>query len=336
MFMIDLRERAVSLMAPGKGILAADESVHTADKRLAGFGIEIGAEMRRRDRNLFLATPGIENYLSGVILFDETIEQKANDGTPFPKLLMDKGILAGIKVDEGTEPISEKSKEVITGGLIGLPERLAKYAEQGMRFTKWRAVIRIEGERLPTAHALVENAKRLAAYALASQRAGLVPILEPDVLTEGNHSRIRARTVITQILKTIFAAVEDQAVDASALIVKSAMALSGNESGKTDAPDEIAADTLEALLAAVPKKVPGIVFLSGGQEPERAVENLAAIVRRARIAGAPWPLSFSFSRALQEEALAAWKGKKENVPAARAAFLARLETMSAALRTDVS
>lgn len=333
--MIDLRERATTLMAAGKGILAADESVHTADKRLASFDIEIGEENRRKDRELFLGTPGIEDYLSGVILFDETVKEESDESMLFPELLSSRGIMPGIKVDGGTEPIAETSKETITGGLIGLPERLTKYAEQGLQFSKWRAVIRIEGERLPTKHALVENAKRLATYALASQQAGLVPIIEPEVLREGRHSRLRAKAVITETLKVVFAVLEDQAVDTSALLVKTAMAVSGKGSGREDVPEEVATDTLEALIAAVPKKVPGIIFLSGGQSPDQATENLRAIVQRGREIGAPWPLSFSFSRALQEEALAVWKGKEENMPAARKIFFERLKKVSRAVSEAV-
>ena len=330
--MIDLQGTASEMMKAGKGLLAADESIKSADeKRLIPYGIKPSVEMRRKFRDLFLSAPGIEEYLSGVILYEETAKQKGNDGTPFPKLLAEKGILPGIKVDEGTDPLVDGSKETITKGLIGLPERLQAYSKQGMKFTKWRAVIRIDGDRLPTAHALVENAKRLAAYALEVQRAGMVPMLEPEVLLEGKHSRTRAKTVITQILKTLFAALEDQAVDISGVIVKTSMALTGSEGGKKDTPEEVAEDTLEALIKAVPKQVPGIVFLSGGQAPDEATANLAAICERAKSAGAPWPLTFSFARALQEEALEAWKGKEENVDAARTVFLARLKKVSAAL-----
>lgn len=332
MRMVDLQGTASKMMAAGKGLLAADESIHSADeKRLIPYGIKPSVEMRRKFRDLFLAAPGIEDYLTGVILFDETAKQKSNDGTPFPKLLTDKTVLPGIKVDEGTDPLVDGSKEFITKGLIGLPERLAAYAKQGMAFTKWRAVILIEGDKLPSAHALVENAKRLAAYALEVQKAGMVPILEPEVLLDGKHSRTRAKTVITQTLKTLFAALEDQAVDVSAVIVKTAMALTGGATGKKDTPEEVAEDTLEALMKAVPKNVPGVVFLSGGQTPDQATENLRAICKRAKGVGAPWPLTFSFARALQEEALEVWRGKEENVPAAREAFLARLKKVAGAV-----
>jgi fructose-bisphosphate aldolase class I len=330
--MVDLRGVAERLMEQGKGILAADESVHTADARLKEYGIEASEEMRRRDRELFLAAPGIEKYLSGAILFSETVTQKADTGVLFPELLAERGILPGIKVDLGTEQLADGSKEVITQGLIGLPERLTEFAAAGLAFTKWRAVIRIDGDKLPTAHALVENAKRLAQYARLVQQARMVPILEPEVLLEGTHSRQRAKIVITQILKTVFAALEDQAVDVSCILVKTAMALSGKTSGKHDTPEEVAEDTLEALMAAVPKDVPGIVFLSGGQSPTEATGNLRAICKRARDVGAPWPLTYSFARALQEEALALWSGKEENVPRAHEAYLARLAAVSTALR----
>ncbi|MFZ1987894.1 MAG: class I fructose-bisphosphate aldolase [Minisyncoccia bacterium] len=329
--MIDLAEIARTLVAPGKGILAADESVHTADARLTSYGITPSEEMRRKFRDLFLAAPGAEHYLSGVILFSETIGQKANEGTLFGDMLTSHGIAPGVKVDEGIEPLVDDSKEVITKGLIGLPERLADFRGKGMQFTKWRSVLRIEGDRHPTAHAIVENAKRLALYARAVQEAGMVPILEPEVLFEGKHNRLRTKSVITQGLKTVFAALADQAVDMSGIIVKTAMALSGKESGKKDTPEEVAKDTIEALVASVPAQVPGIVFLSGGQTPDQATENLEAISQQAKIAGAPWPLTFSYARALQDEALTVWQGKDENVTAAREAFLTRLKKVSAAL-----
>ena len=329
--MTDLVATARSLVAPGKGLLAADESTPTATKRLAAYGIRSSEEMRRQYRDLFLGAPGIEDHLSGVILFSETFAQKGNDRKLFPKSLAKRGIAPGIKVDEGTEPFAESPDERITKGLVGLSERLAAFKKQGAVFTKWRAVIRIDGNRLPTAAAILENAKRLASYAKEAQAAGLVPILEPEVLLEGNHSRVRAQEVITKTLETLFSLVEEQAVDRAGLVVKTAMALSGSESTKKDMPEEIAEATLEALMAAVPRQVAGIVFLSGGQTPEEATENLAAITKRAKELDAPWPLTFSYARALQEEALAIWKGKAENIDAARGAFLARLANVSAAL-----
>lgn len=329
--MTDLVPIARSLFADGKGILAADESVHTATARLASYGIPTSAEMRRKYRDLFFGAEGAEQFLSGIILFSETLGQKGGDKKLFPKSLAARGILPGVKVDLGTEPISESPQELITQGLLDLPERLAAYKKQGAVFTKWRAVIRIDGDQLPTASAIHENAKRLAQYAKEVQTAGLVPILEPEVLLEGKHSRARARAVIEEVLATLFSVLEEQSVDRASLVVKTSMALSGNGSGKKDTPEEVAEDTLAALMKSVPRQVAGIVFLSGGQTPEEATANLAAITRRAREAGAPWPLTFSYARALQEEALALWKGKEENVPAARVAYLDRLAKVSAAL-----
>lgn len=329
--MTDLVSIARSLFAPGKGILAADESVHSATARLASYGISGGEEMRRQYRNLFLEAEGVEHYLSGVILFSETLLEKGGDKKLFPKSLADRGILPGIKVDLGTEPISTSPHELITQGLIDLSDRLVAYKKQGAVFTKWRAVIRIDGDHLPTAAAIHENAKRLAQYAKEVQTAGLVPLLEPEVLLEGAHSRARSRAVLEETLGTVFSVAKEHAVDLSGVILKTAMALSGNASGKKDTPEEIAEDTVEALMQSVPKQVAGIVFLSGGQTPDEATAHLAAISRKAKEVQAPWPLTFSYARALQEEALAAWGGKKEQVPAARKIFMDRLAKVSAAL-----
>ncbi|MEK7604738.1 MAG: class I fructose-bisphosphate aldolase [Patescibacteria group bacterium] len=330
--MTDLIAHARSLVISGKGILAADESVTSATKRLASYGIAGGPEMRRQFRDLFLGMPGVEEYLSGVILFSETLTEKGNDGTLFPASLSARGIAPGVKVDLGIEPMQEGSPEVITQGLLDLQERLATYKEQGAVFTKWRAVIRIDGDELPSTMAIHENAKRLAQYAKEVQSAGLVPILEPEVLLEGKHSRQRSRAVLIETLGTLFSVIEEFSVDRAGIILKTAMALSGSETGKTDTPEEVAEDTIAALLETVPRQIAGIVFLSGGQTPDQATENLAAMVKEARTQGAPWPITFSYARALQEEALAVWKGKEENVEAARAAFKARLQKVSAALK----
>jgi fructose-bisphosphate aldolase class I len=291
--MIDLSESARILMSPGKGLLADDETNPHADRWLKEHGIEGGEEMRRQFRDLFLDTPGAEAYLSGVILYTETLTQRSNDGLPFAALFAERGIMPGIKVDEGLEPFPESQDETITNGLIGLPERLSEYrSKYGTGFTKWRAAIKIEGDRLPTATAIVENTKRLALYAFEVQNAGMVPIVEPEVLLAGNHSRLRAREVITKTLHALVAAMEDQAVDMSGVIIKTSMALSGSDSGRTDTPEEVAEDTIAALMEAVPASIPGIVFLSGGQTPDQAINNLRAITKRARAAGAPWALTF--------------------------------------------
>lgn len=329
--MTDLISIARSIFDSGRGILAADESVHSATARLASYGIPASEEMRRQYRDLFLGAEGVEKYLSGVILFSETLLEKGNDKKLFPKSLTERGILPGIKVDLGTEPISTSPRELITQGLIDLPERLLQYKKEGAQFTKWRAVVRIDGDALPTAAAVHENAKRLAQYAKEVQMAGLVPMLEPEVLLEGSHSRARSRAVLEETLGTLFSVVKEHAVDLSGVILKTSMALSGSESGKKDTPEEVAEDTVGALMQSVPKQVAGIVFLSGGQTPDEATANLAAITRKAKELSAPWPLTFSYARALQEEALAIWKGKEENVPAARKAFMDRLAKVSAAL-----
>lgn len=328
--MTDLVAIARSLFAPGKGILAADESVHTATARLAGYGVGAGAEMRRQYRDLFIGAEGIEQYLSGVILFSETLLEKGNDKKSFPKSLAARSIMPGVKVDLGTEPFPASPNELITNGLLGLSERLEEYKKRGAVFTKWRAVFRIDGDTLPSAQAIYENVKRLASYAKEAQAAGLVPILEPEVLYEGKHSRARTRAVMREVLKTLFSTLNEHSVDRASVILKISMALSGSASGKKDAPEEVAEDTLTVLMENVPPQIAGIVFLSGGQTPDQATDNVAAITKRAKEVDAPWPLTFSYARALQEEALAVWKGKEENVPAARATFLSRLAKVSAA------
>ncbi len=329
--MTDLVATARSLFAKGKGILAADESVHTATERLAAHGIATSAEMRRQYRDLFIGSEEIEKYLSGVILFSETLLEKGNDKKLFIKSLASRGILPGVKVDLGTEPFPESPKELITQGLLDLPERLAEYKKQGAVFTKWRAIACIDGDTLPSAVAIHENAKRMANYAKESQTAGLVPILESEVLYAGKHSRMRARSAIEETSRTLFSVLDEYAVDRASVVLKTSMALSGSESGKNDSPEEVAEDTLAALVENVPRQIAGIAFLSGGQSPDQATDNLSAIVRRAREINAPWPITFSYARALQDEALSVWKGKEENVSAAREAFLARLAKVSAAL-----
>ena len=330
--MIDLTETARTLVTKGKGILAADESNASADKRLALYGVTGTEETRREFRDLFLNTPGIEHYLSGVILFKETLTQKGNDGALFSHSLSRRGIIPGIKVDEGTEPIADSPKEVITKGVLGLCERLVEFhKEYHTGFTKWRAVVKIEGDTLPTAAALMENARRLAVYARDAQEVQMVPIIEPEVLYEGKHSRVRSREVIEETYKSVFAALEEHGVDLSGVLLKASMVMSGHDTGKIDAPEDVARDTVDALMAHVPRNVPGVIFLSGGQTPDQATDNLRAISQYAKEVHAPWPLTFSYARALQEEALEVWKGKKENVEQAREVFLARLQKVSVAL-----
>lgn len=328
--MTDLSSIARKLVKSGKGILAADESIASADARLTQYGIEPSEEMRRRYRDLFLDAPGIEEYLSGVILHEETLEQRSLSGVLFPSLLAEKGIVPGIKVDQGLDPFPEEhGEETITKGLIGLPQRLARYRlEHKTGFTKWRAALKIDGTRLPSSAAIHENAKRLAMYAQEVQRAGMVPMVEPEVLLGGAHSRLRSREVLATTLSTLFACLEDQAVDLSAIILKTSMAISGDANDRRDTAEEVAEDTVAVLMETVPRAVPGIVFLSGGQSADQATENLAAIRAKAAAAQAPWPLTFSYARALQDEALTIWQGKEENVEAARAAFIDRLKRVA--------
>ncbi|MDO8566988.1 MAG: class I fructose-bisphosphate aldolase [bacterium] len=337
--MTDLVAIARSLFMGGKGLLAADESVHTATARLAHYGIPASAETRRQFRDLFIGAEGIERYLSGIILFSDSLLEKGDDKKLFTQSLSARGISPGVKVDQGTEPFPESPNELITNGLIGLSDRLEEYKSQGAAFTKWRAVFRIDGDTLPSAQSLHENMKRLASYAKEAQAAGLVPILEPEILHEGKHSRARAVAVAGEVLKTLFSTLQEHAVDRASVVLKTSMVLSGSESRKQDTPEEVAHDTLAVLVENVPSQIAGIVFLSGGQTPDQATDNLSAICRlsktmeRDRGAVAPWPLTFSYARALQEEALAVWMGKEENVQSARAAFLARLAKVSAALQT---
>jgi len=323
--MNSLKDVALQLVAPGKGILAADESTKTANKRLASVGAPETPEMRRMYRKLFLNAPQVERYLSGVILYDETFNDVARDGTSFIDILNKKGILVGIKVDEGTIPFG--GKEVVTEGLVGLPGRFAKYKEDGAHFAKWRAVIEIDGDELPTPEAVHENAVRLATYAKYCQEAGIVPMLEPEVLLQGSHSRSRASEVIAEALQEVFKEVVAQGVDPEALIIKSSMAVSGSDSCCKDTPQDVAEDTLDAFHSSVPEEVPGIVFLSGGQTAKGATANLQAIAEHKETM---WHLTFSFAPALQGEALEHWAGEDANIEQAQKIFLKRLELVAAA------
>lgn len=317
---------AAELVSKGKGILAADESEGTCGKRFDLYGIDKTSDKRRAWRELLFTAPEIEKGLSGVILFDETLRQKSSDGRLFGELLAERGILAGIKVDQKTEPFGIFSQEEVTKGLEGLSERLAEYVKMGAKFTKWRAVIRI-GEGLPTKECLRENAKRMADYAKAAQGAGLVPIVEPEVLLDGTHSMKRCEEVIKETLTETFTALLKIGASLDGLILKSSMVLPGKDSGQRALTKEIAKATVRVLNAAVPKQVAGIVFLSGGQTPVEATENLNEM---AKIKDKPWPLTFSYSRALQDSVMAAWQGKEENVKKAQEIFRKRVLAAAAA------
>ena len=305
-----------ALLASGKGILAADESFPTIEKRFAALGIPSTGENRLAYRKLLFTTPGLGEFISGVILFDETIRQRTNDGVSLPEVLTKQGIIPGIKVDKGTMALPNMAGEKITQGLDGLRERLAEYRQLGARFTKWRAVIAL-GEHRPTAAGIEANARALALFAALSQEAGLVPIVEPEVLMDGHHTLARCEEVTGVTLKTVFAALFDHRVVLEAMLLKTGMVLSGKDCLQQADVGKVAEATIRCLRRAVPAAVPGIVFLSGGQSDVTATERLNAICRAD---GVPGKLSFSFGRALQDVALKTWRGSPANVAAAQAAL----------------
>jgi fructose-bisphosphate aldolase class I len=318
---------ARELVAPGKGILAADESTSTITKRLASVGVESTEESRRTYRDLLLGTPGIESFLSGVILYDETIRQNGKNGISFVEQLRPIGIYPGIKVDRGTERLEGSPEETITIGLDGLRSRLEEYREIGARFAKWRAVIRI-GDGRPTDRALAANAHALARYARLCQECGLVPIVEPEVLMDGDHTIQTCFTVTERNLHAVFHALYQHGVTLEEMLLKPNMVLPGTECPRQAGTEEIAFETLQCLRRTVPAAVPGIVFLSGGQTAAEATLRLSEMNRTP----APWQISFSYGRALQEEALRAWSGRPGSVAEARRVFLRRGELTGAARR----
>ena len=318
------------LLAPGRGILAADESVHTIEKRFAELGLTSTPELNRKYRELFFTTPGIEQYLSGVILFDETTHQSMQ-GKLSPELLQEKGIIPGIKVDGGLEPFNG-GEEQITKGVEGLGDRLKEYAKIGLKFTKWRAAIKIS-DIFPTDAFLEENLGRMTEFAKISQENNFVPIVEPEVLLDGNHTTTRCAEIETEVLKLLFEKLKAGNVDLTKLLLKTSMVLPGKESGVTAEPLEVAHATLRTLGNSVPAEVPGIVFLSGGQTPDEATNNLNEIVKLK--AESPWQLSFSFARALQSEAMKEWRGLDENIGAAQNVFIERLKKVSSARKGEL-
>lgn len=305
----DLQSIAQSLVARGKGILAADESFPTIEKRFKAIGVSSSEENRRAYRELLFSTHELGEFISGVILFDETARQKARDGKPLLEVLSRQRIIAGMKVDKGTKPLPNCPGEKITEGLDGLAERLVEYHSLGIRFTKWRAVITI-GDRMPTACCIAANAHALARFAALSQEVGLVPIVEPEVLMDGAHDLKRCEEVTEATLRTVFAELCNQRVILEGMLLKPNMVLSGKACSTLAGVREVVEATLRCLRRTVPAAVPGIVFLSGGQSPVQATEHLNAL----NAAGPqPWELSFSYGRALQEPALKAWKGEAGNV-----------------------
>jgi fructose-bisphosphate aldolase class I len=321
-----LHEVALALVADGKGILAADESGGTIAKRLASIGVESTEANRIAYRELLFTAPGVEAFLSGVILFDETIRQASSDGVPFAELLAGRGIIPGIKVDKGAKPLAGAEGETITEGLDGLRERFQEYVGLGARFAKWRAVISIGAGR-PSEYAVWTNAHALARYAALSQEVGLVPIVEPEVLMDGTHTIEESFHVTSRVLHAVYTELRDQRVELEGTLLKPNMVLPGYDSATQASDDEIAETTLRCLRRHVPAAVPGIVFLSGGQGDEEATARLDAINRRGP---QPWQLSFSFGRALQAPALAAWRGDPASVEAAQRALLYRSKCNGAA------
>ncbi len=326
----ELHETARALVAEGKGILAADESTSTIKRRFDPIGLESTPENHRRYRNMLFTTPGVEEFISGVILYDETIRQSADDGTPFPELLASKGIIPGIKVDLGAKPLALSSDEKVTEGLDGLRERLAEYRELGARFAKWRGVYSISDTE-PSEYCIWTNAHALARYAALCQEAGIVPIVEPEVLQDGTHTIGRSEFVTSRVLAAVFTELFDQRVDVAGTLLKPNMVLSGYDASDRAGVDEVAETSLHVYYKHVPAAVPGIVFLSGGQSDEDATAHLNAMNARGPH---PWQLSFSYGRALQAPALAAWDGKDENVEAGQRAYYHRAK-MNSAARTGV-
>ena len=322
----ELEKVAQAMVATSKGILAADESMGTIKRRFDSIQIENSDVNRRAYRDLLFSTRGVEEAISGVILFDETIRTNANDGTPFPQLLASKGILPGIKVDKGPVDIPGFPGEVVTEGLDGLRGRLKEYKELGAKFAKWRAVITI-GDGIPTYACLKANAHALARYAGLCQEAGIVPIVEPEVLLDGNHSIERCQDVSEETLRVTFAELAEQRIHFEGMILKPSMVVSGKDNPRQAGVDEVAERTLRCLKRTVPGAVPGIAFLSGGQSAVSATEHLNAM---NKLGPHPWQVTFSYARALQDPALKAWKGETANVAAAQKIFYHRAKMNSAA------
>jgi fructose-bisphosphate aldolase, class I len=320
----DLTATALSLVAPGKGILAADESTPTISKRFKEIGLPSTEETRRAYREMLFSTRGLGEFISGVILFDETIRQKTTDGVPFPELLRRQGIIPGIKVDKGAKALSNFAGEKITEGLDGLRERFAEYAQLGARFSKWRAVIHI-GPGLPTRECLWANAQALARFAALSQEAGLVPIVEPEVLMDGDHTIQRCEEVTGAALQQVFGQLFEGRISLEQMLLKPNMVVPGKDCPQQATVLEVAEATLRSLRRSVPPAVPGIAFLSGGQSDVAATEHLNAM---GQIKNAPWQLTFSFGRALQAPALRAWGGG--NVVSGQQRLLHRARCNSAA------
>ncbi|HET9443821.1 MAG TPA: class I fructose-bisphosphate aldolase [Acidimicrobiales bacterium] len=328
----ELTATAQAMVAPGKGILAADESVGTITKRFGALGIESTPDSRRDYRQMLLTTPGLGEFISGTILFDETIRQSTADGTPFPKVLQDIGIIPGIKVDTGAMPLAGRGEEKVTEGLDGLRQRVAEYYEMGARFAKWRAVITI-GDGIPSRGCIVANAHALARYAALCQEGGLVPIVEPEVLMDGNHSIETCFEVTEATHNEVFNQLYEQGVILEGIVLKPNMVISAKGNERQAGVEEVASETVRLLRRTVPAAVPGIAFLSGGQSAEVATEHLNAMNAMGPF---PWSLTFSYGRALQDPPLNAWKGEASNLEAGQQALAHRSKMNSAATSASYS
>jgi fructose-bisphosphate aldolase class I len=332
MNLADLNKVALALVAPGKGILAADESTGTIKKRFDAINVASTEQSRRDYREmLFRSSEAMSQYISGVILYDETIWQKAGDGTPLVKIIERSGAIPGIKVDEGTQALPNCPGELITVGLDRLAERLQKYYEQGARFAKWRAVINIDKDRIPTMTGIHANAHALARYAALCQSAHIVPIVEPEVLMDGDHDIDRCYEVSQRVLDETFQELRIQRVALEGMVLKPNMVVPGKKSPKQASVEEVAEKTVRLLKNCVPAAVPGIAFLSGGQSDEQATAHLDAM---NRIGGLPWRLTFSYGRALQAAPQKAWSGKAENLAAGQRAFIHRARMNSLAAKGE--
>ncbi|HJT04380.1 MAG TPA: class I fructose-bisphosphate aldolase [Pseudonocardiaceae bacterium] len=322
----ELHGTAQAMVSRPRGILAADESIGTMSSRLEKAGVEVSAENRRAYREMLVTTPGLDRGISGIIMSDETFNQRMSDGNTFPLAVHHLNILPGIKVDTGAKPLALSPGEKITEGLDGLRERLRNYVSRGARFAKWRAVI-IIGDGLPTRNALRANAHALARYAALCQENWCVPIVEPEVLMDGDHTIERCAEVTRAALETVMAELEEAGVDFAGTVLKPNMVVPGKTSGQQASPEEVAEQTVAVLRAALPDSLAGVAFLSGGQSPEEATANLAAMQKH----DTPWPLTFSFGRALVDPALKAWRGDPDAVSAGQQALFSRVEPNSAAL-----
>src|SRR5512139_150598 len=317
-----LKSVAGAIVAKQKGVLAADESSPTIKKRFDAIQVESTEENRRRYREILFTSEGIERYVGGVILFDETLRQGTRDGVPFARLLAERGIIPGIKVDQGAKALALHPGDKLTEGLDGLRDRLAEYRQLGAQFAKWRAVLEIDERDLPSPFGIRANAHALARYAALCQEADLVPIVEPEVLMDGAHGIERCEAVTAQVLQAVFAELDAHRVQFEGMLLKPNMVIAGKKCPRQAAVQEVAEATLRCLRRYVPAAVPGIVFLSGGQSAEDATANLNAMNATGR---QPWEVSFSYGRALQAPVLAAWRGREENAAAAQRALLARCE-----------